>query len=122
MDQRHVVRLLAVARVAIGVVAIAAPRRAGSLVLGSRGRDRGVALIVRAFGVRDLVLGLGTLRALDQDADPATWAKLSAACDAADAAAALLAAPALSPARVVLGAGSATTAAALGARASNRLA
>lgn len=121
MDQRHLVRLLAVARVAIGVVALAAPRRAGALVLGPRGHDRGVALLVRAFGVRDLVLGLGTLRALDRDEDPATWAKLSAACDAADAAATLLAAPALPASRVVLGAGSAATAAALGARASTRL-
>jgi len=121
MDQRHVVRLLAVARVAIGVVALTAPRRAGALVLGARGRDRGVALLVRAFGVRDLVLGLGTLQALERDADPATWAKLSAACDAADAAATLLAAPALPATRVVLGAGSAVTAASLGARASTRL-
>jgi hypothetical protein len=122
MDQRQIVRMIAAARVAVGIMGLVAPRRAGALVFGPRGRDGAVAVMVRVFAGRDLVLGLGTLRALDRDADPAGWAKAAAAADALDATAAVLGLRAIPPARALLGATSAATVAALGARASTRLA
>jgi hypothetical protein len=122
MDQRQVVRLLAVARVAVGAIAFAAPRRAGSIVFGGRSRDGAMAVVVRTFAARDLILGLGTLRALDRDVDPVTWAKASAAADAADAVAALLGLGSLPTPRALAGATSALTASITGFRASTRLA
>ena len=114
--------MLAVTRVAVGAIALVAPRRAGSLVFGPRGHDGATAVVVRTFAARDLVLGLGTLRALDRDIDPATWAKASAAADAADAVSTLLGIRSLPPLRALAGALSAATAATTGLRAASRLA
>jgi hypothetical protein len=121
VDQRQVVRMLAVARVAVGAAALVAPRRSASLVFGDEARSRAFAMIMRSFAVRDLVLGLGTLRALDQDRDPKSWVQAAAVTDAVDAVSSLTGVRALSPARTVLGAASAATAAALGLRAATRL-
>ena len=61
-----------------------------SLLFGSRAPRGTLTMATRMLGARDLVLGLGTLRALDRDADAATWAKASAGADAGDAVAAFL--------------------------------
>src|SRR5690606_2529086 len=86
MDQRHVVRMLAMVRIAIGVVAFVAPRRAGALAFGARTPSPAFEQVTRAFGARDVVLGVGTLRALDRDVDAEGWARMSAAGDASDVA------------------------------------
>src|SRR5689334_23171925 len=121
VDQRQVVRVLAVARVGIGVAATVLPGTVGSLLFGPKADSGALRLVTRAFGARDVVLGLGTLRALDQDIDAAGWARASAASDAADAVAALIAARSVPAARALLGAGSAVVAATAGYRASSRL-
>jgi hypothetical protein len=121
VDQRQVVRMLAVARVAIGVAATAMPGVTGSLLFGPKANSPALRLVTRSFGARDVVIGLGTLRALDQDVDAAGWARASAASDAADAVAALIAARAVPTARALLGAGSAAVAAIGGYRAASRL-
>ena len=90
MDQRQIVRLIAVGRVALGVTALVAPRRLGALAFGAPRAAGALVMATRMLGARDLVLGLGALRALDQDIDAPTWARAGAAADAADAAAALL--------------------------------
>ena len=84
--------MLAAARVAIGVLAVVAPGPAGAMLFGGNANSPALRLVTRSFGARDIVLGLGTLRALDQDVDAAGWARASAASDGADAVAALVAA------------------------------
>jgi hypothetical protein len=121
MDQRQVVRVLAAARVGVGVTAFMAPRLAGSFLFGPHADTPALRLVTRAFGARDVILGMGTLRALDQDADAAGWARASAACDGADAVATLLAARGLPAGRTLLGGASAVAAAAAGLRAAARL-
>lgn len=121
VDQRQVVRLLAVTRLAIGAFAWVAPAVAGRFVAGARARDPIITLLVRAFAARDLVIGYGTLRALREDRDPAAWARLAAVCDGADSLAALAALRSLPFTRGMTAAVSASVAAAAGWRASSRL-
>jgi hypothetical protein len=121
VDQRQIVRMLAVGRVAVGVAALVAPRRSAAAVFGPSASTRAVAVVMRSFAARDLVLGLGTLRALDQDRDPKSWVQASAAADAVDAFAALTGVRSFSTARTLAGAASATAAALLGVRAADRL-
>lgn len=121
MDQRHVVRMLAMVRIAIGVVAFVAPRRAGALAFGAQTPSPAFEQVTRAFGARDVVLGVGTLRALDRDVDAEGWARMSAACDASDVAASLLWVRRGSTWRAVVAGTTAAAAATLGWRASSRL-
>ena len=57
-------RALAVGRCAVGTSLLVAPRTIGALWLGDSTGPGGVPLL-RALGVRDVLLGLGTLDALD---------------------------------------------------------
>jgi hypothetical protein len=50
-----------------------------------------VTVAARAFGVRDLALGLGTLQALDGAAPARPWVSLGMVCDLADLVATALA-------------------------------
>jgi len=90
MDHRAVARMLAAGRVAIGALAFAAPAVVGRLWVGDVARQPGAKLITRAFGVRDLVLGLGVLSALERgDERAVTWVQASALSDAGDTVATL---------------------------------
>ena len=74
---------IAAGRVAYGVACMAVPRT----VLGPAGQRAEGPLVwmMRAFGVRDLVLGAGTFRALSQGPEAgAPWVEVSAAADAID--------------------------------------
>jgi hypothetical protein len=119
MDQRWVARAIALGRCAIGASLVIAPQTVGAVWLGDSTGPGGVPLL-RALGVRDLVLGLGTLDALDTEGPAQTWVAAGAAADAVDAGALILAAPA-TPRRawgvVVLAAGAAV----LGSRAAAEL-
>ena len=119
IDHRQVLRSLAALRVVIGAVLILMPRAAGRRFIGPVAEDRAAMMIVRGFGVRDLALGLGTLRALDRDESVAEWARLSALCDAGDAAAAVLGVGGIGPTRALTAVVSATGAAALGVSAAD---
>lgn len=84
MDSKLIAKAIAAGRVAFGLSILVAPR----LVMGAPGRRAEGPLIwlARAFGVRDMVLGLGTLGALVRDDGSATtWVGLSAAADTWDA-------------------------------------
>jgi hypothetical protein len=122
MDQRQIVRMIAAGRVALGVKALVAPRGLAALAFGGGPHSGAMVMAVRMLGARDLVLGLGTLRALDRDEDPATWAKASAAADAVDAVAATLAPRAIGLPRTAFTLAAAGISAAAGTRASTRLA
>jgi hypothetical protein len=121
VDQRQVVRVLAVGRVAVGVVAFVAPRHAATMLFGREADSPALRAVTRSFAARDLVLGLGTLRALDQDVDAAGWARAGAASDAADAVIAIASARGLTRWRALAGAASAVVAATAGYRAASRL-
>jgi hypothetical protein len=76
---------IAAGRVAYGLACMTIPRT----VTGPAGaRAEGpLTWMTRAFGVRDVILGTGTLLALQGDRDAAIrWVELSAAADALDVA------------------------------------
>ena len=82
--------MLAVGRVAVGAAMTLFPGAAGRSWIGEPAAHGAVKVVIRAFGVRDLVLGLGTLRALDRGDDPAPWVRYSMVSDAVDATAGVL--------------------------------
>jgi hypothetical protein len=90
MDHRQLLRMSAVARMALGTSLLVAPGLVGRLIVRDVAGTGGGRLILRVAGVRDLVIGYGTFTALAEDRDPAIWARLGAVCDAADAASALI--------------------------------
>jgi hypothetical protein len=90
--ERSLARVIASGRVAIGAVAIAAPTLMARPWIGEASAGTGARLLARTMGGRDLVLGIGALRALgvsDQEARP--WLALGGTADAVDALATLIA-------------------------------
>lgn len=88
MEPRSLARATALGRIAFGATMVLAPR----LVIDRQRRAPGtVTWFVRAFGIRDVAIGAGTLRALGaRSGGEADWVALSAATDAADAVAAVV--------------------------------
>ena len=82
-----------------------------------RRRRRPVKVLARAFGARDLAIGLGIAISLDRGTPVRGWLEAGALSDAIDTAASLLAGSSIPPAIrwpcVALGAGSAALAASL---------
>jgi hypothetical protein len=75
--------LLAAGRAALGAVVLAAPEQVTSRWLGEENSKLPVvADLARSLGVRDLALGIATLKTLD---DPAIGPLVQAACAVADA-------------------------------------
>ncbi len=90
---RQRARTLGFARVGIGVTMVALPGLAGRGWLGDHGKTRGAKLLVRAIGVRDIVVGLGT--ALSSDGDVTRlrrWVRAGAVSDGLDAVGTIVAA------------------------------
>jgi hypothetical protein len=114
VDHRQVARIVAVTRVAIGAVLLAAPGAAGRRWLGEIARNPATKVALRGLGARDMAFGLGTLRALDRGEPVAGWVQLAAVGDLTDAAGGLLAARRLGAMRAVGTVASAGAAAALG--------
>jgi hypothetical protein len=87
------------------------PGLAGSAWIGSDARRRPVKVLARAFGARDLALGLGVVIALDRGTPVRGWLEAGALSDVIDTAASLLAGNSIPPAIrwpcVALGTGSA---------------
>jgi hypothetical protein len=101
VDERVIGGTLAVARVAVGIAFVGAPRLA---VRAWSGAEAGPALrmAARALGARDLALGVGVLRALREDAPLADWLAAGALADASDALGTVLSFRSLPRARRVL--------------------
>jgi hypothetical protein len=87
VDHRQLIRMLAVGRTAVGAVFVLAPGIAGAGWAGDLAKQPAVKVVLRAFGIRDLVIGLGTLRALDRGEDLRPWVQYGLASDVVDAAA-----------------------------------
>ena len=79
---------LAVMRIAVGVVAWVRPDVAAKS-FGISAPDGQARYLWRLFGIRDAVIGLGTVRATGTRRR--TWAQVGLACDVADGAAGALA-------------------------------
>jgi hypothetical protein len=89
MDNEQAIRSLAGLRVAVGTSAWATPRLAGKAFgLDADGNPQSPYL-ARLFGVRDLALGIGALATSGESRR--TWLMLGVLCDAADAAAGVMA-------------------------------
>src|SRR3954463_14311181 len=73
---------LSLSRVGFGLGYLLQPQQARRSWIGRAGRKPGTQVIVRSQGVRDVVLGAGTLRALARD-DARPWVAGQAACDLA---------------------------------------
>lgn len=76
--------VLAVGRLSVGLVALAAPDRTARLLL--RRAAAAAAPTVAMFGIRDAVLAAWLLRSLGAGTPARSWILAGAACDAADAA------------------------------------
>ena len=97
MDYRQLVRSLAVGRVAVGLALVLVPSLAARGWAGDEASRPATKVFLRALGIRDLALGVGTLRALERGEDPVPWARYGAAADGVDAAATVLGYRALAP-------------------------
>jgi hypothetical protein len=82
---------MAAGRIAVGVALTVAPGTAGRRWIGPSATDPSVKVMTRAMGARDLALGFGTLRAIEDGAPLRTWAVLGVLSDGVDAVATLLA-------------------------------
>ena len=111
MDPKQLAQGMAVGRVALGLGFVLMPRLLGRLWVGRTADDGGVKMLIRAIGVRDLVLGAGILLALGEGRPARGWVQAAAASDAVDCAAAFAAGDAIPTyarwAVLVLGGGSA---------------
>ncbi|HEX2234438.1 MAG TPA: hypothetical protein VHG69_13855 [Thermoleophilaceae bacterium] len=115
MEPRDLAIAQARGRIAVGLAFLVSPSLAGRLWVGGEARRAGARVLGRAFGVRDLALGLGVMIALDRGAPVRGWLEASALSDAGDFTAGLLDAgalpPLLRPGVLALGAGSSALAA-----------
>jgi hypothetical protein len=84
MSARTVARALGAGRVAFGAAMLVAPRAVGRAWVGDDGERPGATALVRALGVRDLVLGLLALHTLDHPQVGPRCQRTLAACDAVD--------------------------------------
>lgn len=92
IDHRYLARLVGMARIVIGVAFILSPARAARGWIGAPATEQGGKVAVRALGIRDLVIGVGTVQAASSG-DPALrrWVVSGGLCDMTDAAATVMA-------------------------------
>ncbi len=91
MDDATIALMLARARIALGIGAIAAPGTAAGLIARESTEAAGVApLLARMVGFRDLALGLGTVIALGNGTPVRGWLEASALADVGDCVSAVI--------------------------------
>ena len=88
MDRDTALKTLAGLRVVVGATTWAAPNFGGKLFGLEPEANPQAPFLGRLFGIRDLALGVGALRAKKKAQD--NWIELGILCDAADAAAAFM--------------------------------
>jgi hypothetical protein len=115
MEPREIALAQARGRMAVGAAFMLAPGLAGRTWVGADAARPSAKLLSRAFGVRDLALGLGVVIAIDRGAPVRGWLEGSALSDAVDFLASLAGGstvpPLMRPGVLALGAGSAAVAA-----------
>ena len=88
MDRDTALKMLAGLRLAVGVTSWAAPNFGGRLFGLEPEANPQAPYLGRLFGIRDVALAIGPLRATKKARD--NWIELGIMCDAADTAAAFL--------------------------------
>jgi hypothetical protein len=86
MEKREMARWFGVARVNVGASLFLVPSLSAATWVGRDAKTAGVRTFSRGFGARDAALGIGLLRALEDD-DPAAirlWLLLGVLADAGD--------------------------------------
>lgn len=120
MEPREAALLHARGRIAVGAAFVLFPALAGRMWIGADAARRPVKVLARAFGARDLAIGLGVVIALDRGTPVRGWIEAGMLSDAIDTAASLLAGNSIPPAIrwpcVALGAGSTAAGVALAQR------
>jgi hypothetical protein len=99
MEPRDRALLHARLRIAVGAAFVLFPGIAGRMWIGSDAARRPVKVLARAFGARDLAIGLGVVIALDRGAPARGWIEAGAMSDTIDTSASLLAGDSI-PARI----------------------
>jgi hypothetical protein len=121
LDHRQVARLIAGVRIVVGAALVIAPRTIGRQWIGEDADGAGSRLFIRAMGARDLALAVGTMRALNHRGPARDWVFASAASDAADVGATVLALPRIGLRRGLPSAVTAGLASVVGFAAASRL-
>jgi len=98
MDPRDRALLQARLRIGVGAAFVLFPAIAGRFWIGSEAARRPVKVLARAFGARDLAIGLGVVIALDRGTPVRGWIEAGALSDAIDTCASLLAGDSIHPA------------------------
>jgi hypothetical protein len=98
MEPRDQALLHARLRIAIGAAFVLFPGLAGRMWIGADAGRRAVKVLARAFGARDLAIGLGVVIALDRGTPVRGWIEAGALSDTIDCGATLLAGDSIHPA------------------------
>ena len=98
MEPRDRALLHARLRIGVGAAFVLLPGIAGRMWIGSDASRRPVKVLARAFGARDLAIGLGVVIALDRGTPVRGWIEAAALSDAIDTCASLLAGSSIRPA------------------------
>jgi hypothetical protein len=98
MEPRDRALLHARLRIGLGAAFVLFPAFAGRMWIGSDAARRPVKVLARAFGARDLAIGLGVVIALDRGTPVRGWIEAGALSDAIDTCASLLAGGSIHPA------------------------
>lgn len=88
MDPRTLARSIALGRIVFGALMLLVPNTV--LRRASEQRPGPLVWLARAFGIRDVVLGLGALRSLAEPEPDPSWVRMGALADTSDAVAALV--------------------------------
>ena len=88
MDSLKLARSIAVGRILFGLLMLFIPNTV--LARASELRPGPLVWMSRAFGIRDLVLGLGALRSLSEPEPDPSWVTMGALADTCDAVAAVV--------------------------------
>lgn len=84
MRGKSLAAAIGVARASFGLALIAAPSRIARGWIGEDADRQNVKVLVRAVGVRDVVVGLGTVMALRRNVPARGWLEGGIAADAGD--------------------------------------
>jgi hypothetical protein len=87
VDPQQAAKSIAVGRIAVGASMIAMPGFVGRSWIGSDGGRDSVRVLPQIIGVRDIVLGLGTLMSLRRGSGARGWLEACTAVDVVDFAA-----------------------------------
>ncbi len=88
MDDLSLARSIAAGRILFGVLMLLIPNTV--LARASAERPGPLVWLARAFGIRDIVLGLGALRSLSEPEPDPSWVRMGALADTSDAIAAIV--------------------------------